>query len=336
MKKPSILIVIALLGFTVPACNKKTETSGIQQQAKPAASDEAKLRAAFGFAAQVPSDNEGYVAFYQLGKLWHDFKASKTFASLLTNPLVQQVTGQDSFKKGWGEFSVNPKGAEWRAVVSEALGGETFVSFAPGSAVKLQAWMRISNEMRLAQFRAALAQGNAKQKAKPDDYLAGLLPFAKSLDFPPVLIGFKMGAHKTSLLAEIERGEKNLPPVIERAQFNVNGNLPFKSLTATVSKVLPPDKQEALKKFVSEKITDPKTADETFQSLLARHIEIAYGFIGDYFIVSIGPDHSHLKTSADFAGSLLSRPEITSVAGYADKKLLSFSFSSAELIGASQ
>jgi hypothetical protein len=338
MKKQRILIAVALLALTVPACNKqKTETSGTPQPPAPPAADEAKLRAAFGFAAQVPSDSEGYVAFYQLGKLWHDFKATKTFASLLANPLVQEATGQDSFKKGWGEFSSNPDAAKWRAIVSDALGSETFVSFAPGSAVKLQAWMRISNEMRVAQIKAALAaQGNAKQKAKPDDYLVGLLPFVKTLDFPPVLIGFKIGAQKAALLAEIGRGEKNLPPMIDQAQFNVNGNLPFKSLVATVSKVLPPDKQDALKKFVSEKIADPAAADETFQSLLARHIEVAYGFIGDYFVVSVGPDHSHLKTSADFAGSLLSRPEIASVAGYADKALLSFSFSSAELIGAAQ
>jgi hypothetical protein len=337
MKKQRILIAVALLALTVPACNKqKTETSGTPQPPAPPAADEAKLRAAFGFAAQVPSDSEGYVAFYQLGKLWHDFKATKTFASLLANPLVQEATAQDSFKKGWTEFSSNAESAKWRAIVSDALGSETFVDFAPGSAAKLQELMRFSDELRVAQFKAGLVAGISKQKAKPDEYLAEMLPFVKTLDFPPVLIGFKIGAQKAALLAEIERGEKNLPPVIEQAQFNVNGNLPFKSLIATVSKVLPPDKQGALKKFVSEKIADPKAADETFQALLARHIEVAYGFIGDYFIVSIGPDHSHLKTSANFAGSLLSRPEIASVAGYADKKLLSFSFSSAELIGASQ
>lgn len=116
----------------------------------------------------------------------------------------------------------------------------------------------------------------------------------------------------------------------------MNGNIPFKSFAVTVSKVLPPARQDQLKKMIATDVPDAATADDIFQSLLARHFEIAYGFVGDYFVVSIGADHSHLEFVSNFKDSLLARPETAVAANYTYNPLFSFSWTSAEFFTVAQ
>lgn len=118
MKTHKVILTMALLGFVPAACHKKQTAS--ETNAKPAVVSEAKLRAAYGFAAQVPANEEGYVAFYGLGKLWHDFKASKTLATIRANPLFHQPNGSDPIKNGIKQFLANPEGMKWLDIAKEA------------------------------------------------------------------------------------------------------------------------------------------------------------------------------------------------------------------------
>jgi|GEM_PF-2528991 len=336
MKKQSLILAMALLGLLPAACNKKTpiaENPG--NPAKPAeVSLEPKLRAAYGFAVQVPSNSEGYAAFYGVGKLWKDIKQSKTLAAILANPLVHQATANPSVQQAKAMVSSNPEAGMWRAIASDVFGNEAFIEFAPGSAEKLRLLMQVSDEMRMANIQNSIAGGKAAKSG--ENLPAALLPYLKTLDMPPVVLGFKLTSQKAALGAQLERGEKNLPPGVELTTFNVNGNVPFKSIVVTVGKVLPPPQQEQLKQWITANTPDPKQADDTYQALLARHLEVAYGFLGDYFVASIGADHSHLKFASNFGESILSKPEVAVAANYADKPVFSFSWSSAELIAASQ
>ncbi len=160
--------------------------------------------------------------------------------------------------------------------------------------------------------------------------LRTLLPYAKDLDIPPMVLGFKITSQKAALDSELAQAATGLPPFVETGTFNV-GSQPFKSFAVTASKALPPQQQEMLKSVVAKNISDPQQADQTTQALLARRFEIAYGYVGDYFIVSLGPDHSQLQFAASYADSLLARPEVQAVAGYTGKPVLTFSWSSAEL-----
>jgi len=339
MKKQQIILPIALLGFALAACNKQEPAAngGANPAAQPPqVSLETKLTTAYGFAAKAPSNIEGYCAFYGLGKLWHDIKQSPVLAAIRTNPLVTQVTGDPSFKKGFDQFSQNPEAGKWRAITSDALGNETFLEFAPGSSAILASWIRFNDENRIGNLKRALA-GRTAGGPPPKPYdLQSMLPFLKTLEVPPMVVGFKMGAQKVALNAELDNAEKNLPPGAELTTFSLNGNLPFKSLVVVVGKVLPAPLQDALKNMVAQSITDPKEADDTFQALLARRVEIAYGYVGDYFVASIGSDHAHLKLAANFGESVLSRPEVAVAANYAGKPLFSFSWSSPELMAGMQ
>src|SRR5580704_15979175 len=101
MKKQHIILPVALLGLALAACNKQEPAaSGGANPATPAApqvSLETKLTNAYGCAAKAPSNIEGYCSFYGLGKLWNDIKHSPVLASIRTNPIVTQVTGDPSF-----------------------------------------------------------------------------------------------------------------------------------------------------------------------------------------------------------------------------------------------
>ncbi|MGB8352789.1 MAG: hypothetical protein WCD79_02790 [Chthoniobacteraceae bacterium] len=335
MKKQYIILPVALLGLGLAACNKQEPAAG--GGANPAAQPpqvtlETKLTNAYGFAAKVPSNVEGYCSFYGLGKLWADIKQDKAVAEIRTNPLVTRVTDDPAFKQQIATFSQNPDAAKARAIASDALGQETFIEFSPGSSAILASWIRFNDDMRIANIKNALdAKSTGTPPANPYN-LKAMLPFLKTLELPPLVVGFKMNAQKAELNADIDKAEKNLPPGVDLTAFNLNGDLPFKSLVVVVGKVLPAPYQGMLKNMVSQSITDPTEADATYQALLTRRLEIAYGYVGDYFIVSIGTDHAHLKLAANFGESVLSRPEVAVAANYADKPLLSFCWSSPELM----
>ena len=337
MKKQHIILPVALLGFALAACHKQVPAAdGSANPAAPQVTLETKLTNAYGFAARVPSNVEGYCSFYSLGKLWADIKQSKAVTEIRANPLVTRVTDDPAFKQQIATFSQNPEAAKARAIASDALGNETFLEFSPGSSAILASWIRFNDEMRIANIKNALDAKSAGTPPANPYNLKSMLPFLKTLELPPVIAGFKMGAQKAELNADIDKAEKNLPPGVDLTTFNLDGNLPFKSIVVVVGKVLPAPYQGMLKNMVSQSITDPTEADATYQALLTRRLEIAYGYVGDYFIVSIGTDHAHLKLAANFGESVLSRPEVAVAANYADKPLLSFCWSSAELMAGMQ
>jgi hypothetical protein len=326
MNKKIIISTSALLCLLAASCHKKQESSAGQPQAS-VSSSEAKLTAAYGFAAQTPKDAEGYVAVYGLKKLWQDFHGSKAAKALLANPSVQNHLADPSLRAVIDGAKQTAGVQNLRPLISDVLGEEAFVIFAPGSAEKLQAFQRFSNALRIEGFKSNLAQILHSQ---PEDKLATYLTLYKanadSLHIPPMIFGGKVLAQKAALVQQLGALEKKLPPGVEVTAFNLNGNLPFKSLVFSLSKLLPTDRQDQLKKLITSKISDPKAAEEVFQSIIVRKIEVAYGFAGDYFLVSVGNDHAHLKLAANFGDSLIAQPELAVAGKFADKPILSFSW----------
>jgi hypothetical protein len=334
MKKQQAIITAALLGFALAACHKsQTPANGGGSQA-PAANSEAQMRATYGFAAQLPANTESYVGVYQLGKLWNDLKQSKTWAAVKANPMIAKELNDPSFREAKNRAETNDEAAKWKGIVKEAFGNESFIALAQGSAAKLHVWMDAANAMRMANFENVIATGGKKQQ-DPGAMFRALLPYAKDLDLPPMLIGFKITSQKATLDAELAHATASLPPFVESGTFTV-GSLPFKSLAVTVSKALQPQQQAMVQNMVAMNISDPQQAASITQALLAHRIEIAYGYVGDYFVVSIGPDHSQLKFAASYADSILALPEVQAAGNYTGKPVLMFSWSTAEAQAACQ
>lgn len=329
MKKLHAILLLALAGLALPACSKKEQQqTAAAPTPQPTPSAEAQMRKTYGIAAQMPASVESFGDFYNLGKLAGDLQQSKTWNSLMANPLVKEALSDPDFVKGMGEFNANPEAAKWMAILKDAGANEAFMTLGPGSGSKIRVWMDLNWDLRYARVTNALT-GN---KQTPQQVmLSTIVPYAGKLEIPPMLIGFKMSTQKAALTAELVQAEQNLPPWFEKGSFMLDEGQPFKFIAATAGKVLPPQNQAMLRAMVAENMPDPKSGDAVFQALMDRRIEIAYGFAGDYFIISIGPDHSHLKFTKNYAESIAALPESQVAATYADKPVLGFSWTSAAL-----
>ncbi len=336
MKKSAILIA-ALFGLAVAACNKSApENAADQTPATPTPKPtptEAQMRQAYGFAAEMPADTAYYGDFYNFGKLISDFKASKTWASIKTNPILGPKLKEQATAMAMMSFS-NPDAANLKNILKDAFGSEAFIAFSPGSETNLHSWVELNSSFRIARLQAILA-GGMEAANDPKLYATTIIPKLKDLDFPPMIIGFKITTQKVALDAEIAKLEAGAPPMIEKASFQVDGQ-PFKSLAITAGKALDDRQKEALKSTLQGFVEDPLAAQAAYESILARRLEVAYGYKDGYFIISIGPDHSHLKFAENYAGSLLSRPEMKKAADYADKPLVSLGWASQQFLEASR
>ena len=328
MKIQHLLLFPALTCLLAVSCHKN-EPQPAGPGGQPQGSAEAKLRDACGFAAQTPKDEEAFVALYGLKKLWQDFKQTKTAQSLRANPAIQHRLASPVLQQMLGKVSSNPDTAKLRTILGDVLGKEAFVIFAPGSAEKFRALQNFTNEMRVRQVKDLLS-GTAShaQSNSMKGYLTAFQANGKSLEIPPMIFGGKISAQKADLIGAIAQLEKKLPAGVESTAFNLGGSIPFKSLVFSASKLVPREKLDQFRKMLETQAGDAQVADEVFQSLVGRKLEIAYGFEGDYFLVSIGPDHSHLKLAANYGDSLLSLPEMNVGAQYAGKSLISFSWCS--------
>lgn len=325
MNKNLIISATALLCLVTASCHKKKESSAAGGPASPSA---AQLAATYGFAAQTPKDVEAFVSVYGIKKLWHDLKASKAMASIRLNTSLQGQAAANPFLQGVVDQSKLLAGFQnLKHLLGDILGEETFVIFAPGSAERLKVCRDISNAIRIENFKLRMTSALSTKK---EDQIAPLIGIYKnygfSLHLPPMIFGGKVLTQKAALKQQLDLLEKNLPAGVEVTTFQLNGNLPFRSLVFRMSKLLPPDNQEKLKQFIGSRFPDPREAEDVFQSLMARKIEIAYGFSGDYLLVSVGGNHDHLKLASNFGDSLLSRPEMSVAAKFTGKPVLSLSW----------
>jgi hypothetical protein len=332
MKRTTLLGASALLCLLAVSCKKKEETTGSASptQVLPAKFANALVSkealSVYGFAGQVPKEAEGYVSLYDGKKLCSDFLASKAVVALLANPVVKQALANPSMTSALaqmrsGEHPVIP-------LLGAFFGQESFVFLAPGSAQRLMGLQQLQREKQAADIETLLAgKGFPAQQQRNNAYFKLLQEHGDLLQIPPMVIGGKVGSQKAAFGQQLAALEKQLPAGVEIGSFDLSGNPGFKSLVFNASKLVPAPQQENLKKAIAANIQDAKAAEDICKSLLNRKVEIAYGFAGDYLLISIGDDHSHLKLAPSFSESLLARPELAVAAQYAKKPLVSLSWS---------
>ena len=322
-----------LFCMAIAACSRNAPQSSSDVAPAPAPAptpSEAQMRQTYGFAADMPADTASYTAVYQLANLFEDIRHSKTWASIKANPqMTDPATGNISMQAMMQAAS--PKFEEWKAILKDALGNEAFVALAPGAEAKLRAWQDLGDAMESARAKA-VAAGDFKASKDPKIYAPMFASKLKDLDIPGVLIGFKITSQKAALDSELAALDPLLPPFVEKSTFQVDGQQ-FKSLAVTVDNMLSADEKITMKAEIAVMLADPQAAEAACQSLLARKLEIAYGYKDGYFILSIGPDHSHVKFAGSYADSLLARPEVRAAAAYAGKPLVSFTWTSGQLMG---
>ena len=331
------------------SCGKSPETTA--ENPSVPASATVNPDDTFGFMSQAPANVEAYAGFYHAGKTWQDIAHSKAFATLRSNSLVRQGVGLvqqasaalsalaalPSPAPSPAGILSDPRLAKWKHLLGIVLGDEFFVSFADGATSKLETWLQFQKEIRLVQFKGQIAGVTAPKSANSGqwmvDALPQLAPYLKTLEIPPTIMGFKVVAQKPAVQQEIDLLEKRLPASVVKAGFDLNGK-PFKSWTFVAGALVPADVQGKWRASLEKEVGDKAVADGYFDALAARKLEIAFGYVGDYLLVSIGSDHAHLKLAASTGESLIHRPELTVLKPYSSEAIFTAAWTSQKMLEA--
>ncbi len=356
---PPIRLAAPLLMMGLLASCEKTASVTSDSSTPAPAQAQAGLDDSFGFMSQTPANVEAYVGCYHAGKTWQDVVHSKAFANLRSNALTRKAVAAaqmglalaDQFRHLYapmtsGSTAVasataspavvaagilsDPRWAGLKHILGDALGNEFFLSFAEGATSKLETWQAFQKETRLLQFKgqiASLTGSNGKSGMWTADALPQLAPYLKTLEVPPTVLGFKVLTQKVAIQQQIDSLEAKLPATVIKAAFDVAGK-PFKSWTFVAGSLVPAELQGKWRAALEKEVGDKAVADGYFDALAARKLEVAFGYIGDYLLVSIGTDHAHLKVAASRGESLLHIPEMSVLKPYASESIFTTAWTS--------
>ena len=283
--------------------------------AAPAA-DIAALRAAYGFAARLPKDVEAFSANYRLHDLWEKLSATKWSATLLALPLVKENREFQTFLGQWQSM----REAQLAKNLLEAFMGAEVVFAEPmGFTDKFLPWVDLIGDFQAANFQRGLMAGMTGGKP-PDsaklmrEVAPEMLPALVKCDLPPLFFAFKAVKAKADIDKGLEAGIKQasgqLPPGVELGQFKLADKFDFQSITVNARKAIAPSMESRLQSQIKELLGDEDKAKEVMKAILAKNVELAFGWVDEYFILSIGTDHAHLKLATGDADCALAIPVV--------------------------
>jgi hypothetical protein len=306
----------------------------VQFSAVQAASDIASIRDIYGFAVRLPKDVESFSASYHLRDLWLGLANSKWANTLLNLPPVKEDRDIQKFIQGWN----SPKAQHVKSLVDGIFGEEVIIAAPAGFSDKLKplldAYMQF---VEVYMQHAFLALMGGKQMTPHDtqamlqNAAPELIPAFAKADVPPILVIAKAGKARgvideaaAKLLSLVGT---ELPPAFEAGQFKVADKYEFKSITVVAKKLIAAYQEEKFKLQLRELMGDEAKAKEVMDLLMTKKVELAWGWVDDYLVVSIGADHSHVKLAASDAESALAVAEIAARATqYAVKKPTGISY----------
>lgn len=299
------------------------------------ATDVAKLRDQYGFAARLTKDVETFSESYRLAALWSSISNSKWAAKL-----VEVVKSQPEGQKMIDQWN-SPQTAKPKEYAEAFLGNEFFMAGSAGFSQKVAPWAELGKQVYFLYYQAMITGG--MMGGKPADMNKGvarmfkdnaneLLPKATKLEFPPVLMGFKAGKVRTEFDATLKQALGALPPTVELSTYKVGDKYDFQSLSITVRKVVPQFQEANMLLQLKEVLGDEALAKSAVDAIMAKRFEVSWGWVEDYLIVSLGTDHAHVKFASSDADSALSIPEVAARAAlFAGKNPISLEYYSKAL-----
>lgn len=302
------------------------------------AGDVAKLRDQYGFAVRLPKDVETFSETYRMAALWSSIANSK-WAGKVVELVKSQPDGQQMLAQ-WN----SPQAAKAKEYAEAFLGNEMFVAGSAGFAQKVAPWAELAGEVYFMYYQAMLTGGmmggnpadaNKAVMRMFKDNADKLIPKATKLEIPPILMGFKAAKVRAEFDEIIKQGLGGLPPTVESGTFKVGDKYEFKSLGVTMRKVVPQFQETQMQLQLKEVLGDEAAAKSAVDALMAKRIEISWGWVEDYLVVSLGSDHAHVKFAAGDADSALAIPEVAARASmFAGKNPISLEYQSKALFDA--
>lgn len=313
--------------LAAPACLAISTGSLLAQDEAPLA----KRAAALGALAHLPASTEGAFSIKDLNGGFNAIVTSKVFQRIL------ELSGQSGDA---ADDAIN----QAREALKTYAGEEIVFAYAKGTSTEMRRLMNVYDvyvRMNYGSIGRALASGDLDSGGvDPEMMLKDMKklladansPMSKALDaiqMPPLIIGSKMGDAANAVVAQMNELEGQLPPFVTVSKFDVNGS-EFKSMAINLKDVFDENAQAQMEDFLDDKATSDRIA----KAIRGKRIEISYGSIGDYFVIGLGRDHSHLNFVEDPAESLVAHPHFKKLDPYLDKPIHGVVFSSEELLKA--
>jgi hypothetical protein len=318
-----------------------TVKSAVKEAVAPAApSDIAAIRAAYGIASQLPKDVEAFSVSLRLHDLWANLSNSNWAKTLVNLPALKGEPKFQEFLQQWN----SPQAEKVKEIAEALFGNEMAVAYTAGFTAKAMPWIDLIGAVQEVQikgaFMAAMSGGRPPDSAKLfRDAAPEIIPALVKCDMPPFLLAMKAVKAKADidggLGMMIQQLGMQLPPGVELGKFKLADKYEFQNVTLDAKKLIAALGEEKMLTQLKEVLGDEAKAKQVAASLGAKKIEIAWGWVGDYLIVSFGSDHAHVKFAASDADSALAIPVVARrAAQFLDKKPLGLGYASAAMFEA--
>ena len=290
-----------------------------------------KVEKAFGFAAKLSPDTEAVFALRNLAKFADGIGSSNTWEKV--SGLIMAASGMDV-----------SEAAEPFNEVMNFLGEDAFIVLGEGSAVETERLMdfyrayyaiypKFMELMIEQQFGGDEGELEAEVAQLIEETLNAdegkILKSMLELQLPPLIIGCKPPKGATGqLVAQLAAFEEDLPPTVLTSAFDVIGAGKFRSWSIAAKDVFDDSAREEMR----AELENEKLAAQLEQIIDSKKVEFSFGAVGDYMILSIGPDRSHLKFATESSKSLIAQKGFDFMHGYADKQLLAYGYAAKELL----
>lgn len=287
------------------------------------------MEGVYGLAARLPKDTESFGSFYRLSTLWDGFRKSNFVKKVLANEELVRELDLDDLLSQWEN---NPVLQQYGTMAGSMLGSEVHMVLPAGFSVNLSVLLKNLPQLQSAWFMARVS-AVGEDPGMPAEMLP-LVEAAAALELPPVIIALKAGDHKDELQALIGQALAQIPSeargMLDFSKSEISGGS-FDHLLVKVSKVMPPDAQKNMRRDLAKAAGGKEKGDALADKLLAKTVELSWGWLDGYFIVSVGSGHGHLKF-VSAADSVLTLPEVAPrAAQFAPKNPLTFGYTSQKL-----
>ena len=299
--------------------------------------DIAAIRGAYGIAVQLPKSVEAFSVNLNLHELWVKLSSSKWAATLINLPALKEEPKFQQFLQQWN----SPQAAKAKEIVDALFGSEIAVAYPAGFTDKAMPWLELMSEVQGLQiqraFMTAMSGGRPPDSAKVFREAAPeIIPALVKCDIPPVLLAFKAVKAKADidggLGMALQQLGMRLPPGVEIGKFKLADKYDFQNITLNAAKLVEAMQEEMVRGKLADLLGDEGKAKQTVEALKAKRIEIAFGWVGDYLMVSFGTDHAHLQFAGSDADSALAIPAVARrAAQYLDKKPLGLGYANAAM-----
>ena len=281
----------------------------------------------FGLVSKLPQDTEILFGLTHFEDFANDIGKSNTWKKIAE--LLELQAG----------FDISDAAETWGSVM-DIIGEDAFFGFSKGTAANIKGltelgeeYNKISYEVMGSELLSEFGFGGSSES--PEELMKDLLnqlleaqdgKFEKilnELQLPAFIAGSKVGEGMAAqLVGQFSAIEDQLPPFVLTSEFDVSDGVTFRSWSVAAKDVFDDNAREEMRRQIGDEGLSAKLE----KIIDTKKVEVSFGALGDYLIVGLGPDHSHIKFVDKEDDSLMAVSDFQFAKGYADKKILAYNY----------